>query len=68
MHVHGKVASIAELLIHLFPRIMLSKIVQDMPVGLHGMFPVKSSKGIHLIAGGTSSGYSQSTNHLLLTL
>lgn len=34
--------------------------VQDMPVGMHGMFPVLLGDSILIAAGGTSAGYSQS--------
>ena len=35
-------------------------VVQDMPVAMHGMFPVRMGKRIVIAGGGTSAGYSQS--------
>lgn len=35
--------------------------MQDMPLGMHGMFPVLLGDSILIAAGGTSAGYSQST-------
>ena len=41
--------------------------LQDMPFGLHGIFPVRHGSGIYLAAGGTAAANSQSTHHLLFT-
>lgn len=41
--------------------------VQDMPIGLHGVFPVLFGDVIHMAGGGTEAAYSQSTLHYRFT-
>ena len=41
--------------------------MQDMPVGLHGVFPVLYGDVIHMAGGGTEAAYSQSTLHYRFT-
>lgn len=42
--------------------------MQDMPDGLHGMFPVKHNGKVYVAAGGTEAAYSQSMLHFEYTL
>jgi hypothetical protein len=42
-------------------------VVQDMPTGLHGIFPIKHGSQIYIAAGGTEAAYSQSTHAYAFT-
>lgn len=42
--------------------------VQDMPQGLHGVFPILFEDAIYVAGGGTEAAYSQSTLHMRLSL
>lgn len=41
--------------------------MQDMPIGVHGIFPVLHEHRIFVTAGGAEAGYSQSTLHYQFT-
>jgi hypothetical protein len=42
--------------------------MQDMPIGLQGIYPAKIDGYAHLIGGGTTAGTSQSTSHYRIEL
>lgn len=42
--------------------------MQEMPNGLHGMFPVKHNGKVYIAAGGTEAAYSQSKLNYAYTL
>jgi hypothetical protein len=46
-----------------FSVLMSSFYLQDMPIGLQGIFPVKIGEYAYIIGGGTTAGNSQSTSH-----
>eukprot|EP00892_Ulva_mutabilis_P001696 jgi/Ulvmu1/11527/UM078_0016.1 len=43
-------------------------LAQDMPQGLHGIFPVKHNGEVHIAAGGTEAAFSQSELYFVYTL
>jgi hypothetical protein len=47
--------------------VMWKVAVQEMPSGMHGVFPVLYGDAVHVAGGGTQAGYSQSTNHYRFT-